>query len=563
MAAILAAFVSSLFFRGIGVNLIVLVATSGALLGALTLVGPARIVEAACRNRGASIAVGAAILVLVLNYEWSLSKDSTFAATWVLAALPLTLLVSSALDRNTRHRLPRAIVVLVAGLALVSLVRFVAYGERAHLPLIDPNNYATLMYLCWIPAVHGFLARAWSNAPSSTLRRAAEVSLSFLLLVALFATHSRTGTLVVVVAFVVWASIAVARRLTLSGTLAHLAAAAAAQAVVLISTPADFVSSRVASLGGGVSVRLDLIDAAWRMFLDHPTTGVGVLCFNLLYGAYRPISEQTTAGLFVHNDYVQLLAEGGMALAVLPVVLGAFAVVRLVQGLRHRDYGPRFVVAGYALAIGAACAHALVNFVFFSLPLCIVLGLLAALALGERPGSEVKAAGPLPIWSARTALAFGYVCFSFLLVDLMTLGVLQGQRGVPFAAMIRDDADKQLEYAGFARSVNTNRGLPVLSEAILLAMKSEAPGASPYLKVRVLADFREAAEVDPFNPLVYVAFSDFVASHGESLPLKAGETREELLIHGARPGSPVNVAVIDRLLELYSIPGAWATGMRC
>jgi len=36
---------------------------------------------------------------------------------------------------------------LVVGLAALSAYRFVVFGERAHQPLLDPNNYAALMYL--------------------------------------------------------------------------------------------------------------------------------------------------------------------------------------------------------------------------------------------------------------------------------------------------------------------------------------------------------------------------------------------------------------------------------
>ena len=60
-----------------------------------------------------------------------------------------------------------SVIALVVALAAISDVRFVLFGERAHQPLVDPNNYAALMYLVWIPLVHRHLSRA----AGATIRR--------------------------------------------------------------------------------------------------------------------------------------------------------------------------------------------------------------------------------------------------------------------------------------------------------------------------------------------------------------------------------------------------------
>src|SRR4029453_15915050 len=96
------------------------------------------------------------------------------------------------------------------------------------------------------------------------------------------------------------------------------------------------VDVAVGSLAMGTTIRLDLLRSAWEMFVDHPLTGGGLFCFGQMYGWYRAPSEQLTTGLFVHNDYLQFLAEGGVLLLVLPVGLLVFTGTRVASTLFNR-----------------------------------------------------------------------------------------------------------------------------------------------------------------------------------------------------------------------------------
>jgi len=57
-------------------------------------------------------------------------------------------------------------------------------------------------------------------------------------------------------------------------------------------------------------LRVDLINAAWLMFLDHPTLGIGFGNFNLNYGSYSQIFMNKQ--LMVHNIFMGALAETGI-----------------------------------------------------------------------------------------------------------------------------------------------------------------------------------------------------------------------------------------------------------
>jgi len=550
-ALLFIAFAASLFFHGTGANLVVLVASSACLLASMSVLG-ARGSEDGV-GLGIPTALGA-LAVLAINYQWSQSKDSSYAPTWVLAALPLAFVVAQRLEAAARATLRRACTALVAALACVSLARFVALGERAHLPLVDPNNYAALIYLVWIPFVHERIARGWRGDGSTRLARTIEVLASFAMLAALFATRSRAGSAIVAVAIAVWIGLALVRRLGLSRPLTHAGVAVIALAFVLVASPPMSVQGGVASLGMGGAIRLDLDTAALRMFLDHPLTGVGVFCFPLLYGAYRSPAEQLTAGLFVHNDYVQLLAEGGVLLLAFALVIACAAVVATLRGVRAPIDSKAFASLGTALAIGAACAHATINFVLYALPLATLLGILLGDVVERSRGpTRVERPGALRI-AIVASIAGGWLAWGYLALDLFTIGVFQGQPGVPFSAAVRSDPAAQLRYARAAQTLNEDRGIPVLAEAALLAQSALRPNAPGYLRERTLAKYREAIAVDPWNTLTYALMFDYVARLGPDVALADDERADALLLR-ALALDPVYAPAIDRLLALYDREG--------
>jgi O-antigen ligase len=552
IGALVAAVIVSLFFRGTGDAFAWLTLSVALLLTAASLIGWRGFGGAYVSSRGPVVLCVGALGVLAFGYQLSLSKDSSFAPTWVLAAMPIAALATLALDDLDRRRLAEGVFGVVGLLAAFSVVRFLAYGERAHLPLVDPNNFATLMYLIWIPFVHERLVDRFRGARPPARCVLLEVALAFLLLTALFATQSRAGTAVVAAALLVWVAIAALRRRSLLGVGLHLGVALAAFLVFWVVSPAELVATRVASLGTGAAARADLVGSALRIFADYPVAGIGAFCFSLVYGAYRAPTEQETAGLFVHNDYVQLLAEGGLLLAALPVVLG-FAVARAAwRGLAADVDGESFARSGLALALGAACAHALVNFVFYSLTLALVMGVLAAMLFAPVRDRVVSPpiSSPAHRWAFVAGVAFAWVAFAHLALDLVTAGVFQGQPGAPFAATIRQDPERQLRYARLAQTLNARRGIPVLGEAMILARRLDDAPASKVARERTLLTFRRAIRIDPWNPLAYVAMADFVRRHGEGLALEDQEAIEASLLT-ALALDPTYVPAIDRLIEFH------------
>src|SRR5262245_4918081 len=176
----------------ISTTLVCLALTAVALLAALVCVGPAAISERLAANRRAFGLALAVLGYLIVAYRLSIRPDSSFSASWVLAAAPLAFIAGSALMQNaTASRvLAISISALVIALAAISCARFVLLGERAHQPLADPNNYAALMYVVWIPLAHRYLTQGWRGERTAFVRHAWVLASSFVMILAIVATSS-------------------------------------------------------------------------------------------------------------------------------------------------------------------------------------------------------------------------------------------------------------------------------------------------------------------------------------------------------------------------------------
>lgn len=103
---------------------------------------------------------------------------------------------------------------------------------------------------------------------------------------------------------------------------------------------------------------------AWKVFLDHPFMGAGFDAFGAAFSRY-----DTWNGTFrveqVHNDYLQMLADGGVLGFACVVAFVVLLIGRGVRAIGHRSTGiERSIVTG-ALA---GCFGILIHS-FFDFPL--------------------------------------------------------------------------------------------------------------------------------------------------------------------------------------------------
>ena len=490
-------------------NAIVFLGCVFGLLCAASLTGSHRIASDLASYPLPSIVAILAIVLLGLNYQFSLSKDSSFAAALGLALLPLTFLLIRALGRwGWRVHMVLSLLVLV--FAVISLWHLVLHAQRPTLPLMDPNNYASLLYLALLPWMYVYLKRFWEGGRFAVTHHIAAHFGMFLLLATLFATQSRTSAVIVCVALALLLFVGVTgkRKLWPVFTIIVLALIAYPTVAGFLQTTSTFA---VDDLGRGYDVRAALNSAALNIFFEYPLTGAGIYVFSLLYRLGRDPSDQITTGVWVHNDYLQLLAEGGPILLAVLLCLVISTGWLFYRGLRRKELpGSEF---GVLMALGAVLAHAFVNFVLFVPVLAGFIGLSAALVPWQRAHSGWQHLQKRLQVLVRMLLAWGWVCFAYLMLDTFSAGVYQRQAGIPFTSPVYTDPVRLLAYSRIAQQLNGNRGIPVFAEAILHERRLTRAPDSEFLLDLTLYSYRRAMEVDPWNPEVLVRTYEFIQAH--------------------------------------------------
>ena len=281
-------------------------------------------------------------LVLWLSTTWA--RDTTLGDERVLAIAKafviyaLVMLLASSRQRVRQGAWTLVLAALVVGgLGLFQALAGtydqtfggLARVEHAHIygevfepriagPVGDPNFFAQLL----IPAVP--LALLLASSASSIRESVAALGSAGVVTAAVVMTYSRGGALALGVVLAVWL-------LGQGVSPRRFAVGAAALAVLLLLLPSDFTrrltTFRQFAPGSGGVLRLDssfeqrrvLATTAWRMFLDHPLTGVGAGNYTLLY---RPYTEETgsvvleheefDAPHYPHNLYLEVAAETGL-----------------------------------------------------------------------------------------------------------------------------------------------------------------------------------------------------------------------------------------------------------
>ena len=537
-------------YYGPGVNLAFLVY---ALLGpALLLVSSSGqlVGQALMQYRGLTLALGGTvILILVHQLCFTISAESGLPAALVLGTVPLFMLLGMS-EHN--GRVLAGYTCLVFLFAAVSVYESVVSGTRAHLPFADPNNYVTLIYLAWLPFVH---ERLGSEQPSTGYAPVVLFVVSLVFCVAILATSSRFGWLVIAGAACYWGLQGILQRV--NWRLYSITVTAMLLAVIVHFLPAtgngtDVVAAEIGALAADQpSHRWLLIEAAWQLASEHGwMTGTGLYSFSLLYPGVRSLQEQNTAGIFVHNDYLQVFQEGGLLLSLPLIALVGVVVVRLVRQVFTRgSWQPRL---GYLVAAGVALIHANLNFVFYILPLAMMLGFVLGRGLAvestrgaeSSPDNKVRAA----------AVAFPAVLMVALIsvaVDAFSLGVLSGQKAMPGVASVRDDANTALSYTEGVLAIKPDRGLVAFGRVKLLqATLGSEDGYSVAASAKIDEAYRQALSVDPWNPGVYVDYHDFLLRQGEATLQRRTE-----LLQRAADLVPYDVDIAVRAMATYHAAG--------
>jgi O-antigen ligase len=266
-------------------------------------------------------------------------------------------------------------------------------------PFINRNHFAGWMAMV-LPVVAAYsfglaqrFARSEVNGVSGWMRwggseegnRYILVSTSVLIMgVALVLTQSRSGMASLAVAFAVLGSFLVSnvrgRWRVIAMTYLALVLAGA-----VVWAGADLVTARFGRASSEISGRLSAWRDTVRIVRDFPVFGAGVGA----YGQAMLVYQTGGRGLMyaeAHNDYLQLLAEGG---ALLAAAVLAFVSV-CAAGIRNRlrsgqdDVLTYWVRRGAVAGLAGAAAQSLVEFSLQMPGNAVLFAVLAAIAL-HRP----------------------------------------------------------------------------------------------------------------------------------------------------------------------------------
>ncbi len=273
--------------------------------------------------------------------------------------------------------------------ARVLMIRDNTGGGSPYGPFVNRNHFALAMELT-VPALLAVLAAAARHIriPGEG-RRAATVAIlaagsgTVIAVAALLRSGSRGGALFLAAALTVTLPLWVRRRRrTPWRRVAILAAVIGVGAVALAwyQLPAlgDRFQELIALEGVDGNTRLDLWDGAVHLWHRSPVVGCGLGAFPFANGLDKPPTAQLVLR-HVHNDWLELLADGGLLGGlVLLLLVGGLATALWPGRLRERRFEHRYALAAAAAALVAVGLHEAVGFGLRT----PINGLLAAVWLG-------------------------------------------------------------------------------------------------------------------------------------------------------------------------------------
>ncbi len=361
----------------------------------------------------------------------SINPDATARALVLLVGMTLLLGgLTRLLNVTGARRLVGWIVAFGTALALFGIIQYAVLGDHAFGgmriygfwrpmnllttpfgPFVNKNHFAGWM-LMGLPLALG-LALGWaeraqqngghgwrhgllwlSSPEGGKLQMAALATL--LMGVSLLMTRSRSGIAGFVLSMTI-AGVVVGKRFG-TGRFRWLAMGALALLLVGVFTFAGAdVADRFAS--GSVGLRRVIWRDSAAVLRDFPLVGTGLNSFGTAMLSYQT-TQRDTHFQEAHNDYLQILVEGGLLVA----VPAAVALVMLVRAIRRRFAMHQDDSMAYWRRVGATTglvAIGLQSLVEFSLQMpgnavfCVVL---MAIALHEPPArsSSSRRSAPAP-----------------------------------------------------------------------------------------------------------------------------------------------------------------------
>lgn len=317
-----------------------------------------------------TLAVVGFVLWMLVALYWHPVVFQGVIYNWRLAIFFCALVVTAYLlqedDINTT-----LILLFTIGLAigLLTIYQTLIAGESATGLFINKNNNGAFLNLFVLPLMSFLLFRENSGV------RLFITCIAFVLLFfALLQVVSRGALIAMSIATFMVIVVAVKER--------RLKGIALVSMLALLAVAADAFFSTVELRGDLQSApRWHLYASTVEMIMDSQWYGAGNGMWRYLYPAYRNIQEISSAGIFVHNDYLQFLYELGIpGLTLLSVFAVTFSHKTYLL-VKENDLDKASLYLGLYSAIAAVAIHSIVTFNLYISSILLVLGFYSGVLL--------------------------------------------------------------------------------------------------------------------------------------------------------------------------------------
>lgn len=330
-------------------------------------------------------------------WPWTVAPQRTLDA--VLSLLPPFMVLLIVASASARDR--RSILRMIAGFGLLSVavgagqlagagegpLQFYSPGEPGVLFGFQANRNAQVDVLLITTLA---LAAGWSvSAAKSRTALGAMLIVGLVLVLGAVLTGSRAGIALIPVT-VGWVIYLLRRERVVSTLRIKLWQWLALCAAVIVAGFAAWQTKAIAKVLARFDFTGEYRPDIWRdtvfVIEQYWPVGSGVGTFTrVISGAERLEAVGTTVSNRAHNEYLELLLEGGIPLALCWTLAAGLVFAGLWRALRGRNVLPIGQAVFAAGTFSLVLSHSLVDYPFRSMALVSLIAVAAALVLAPRP----------------------------------------------------------------------------------------------------------------------------------------------------------------------------------
>ncbi|MBB3359954.1 MULTISPECIES: O-antigen ligase family protein [unclassified Novosphingobium] len=354
--------------------------------------------------------------------SWSLAPGRSLQNLLdVLAPLAALLLLATA---STRHRIVvlRLLVAVALCNALLGIAQFGAGADAAPIIFqtthrgvavglfVNRNHTAVFLMVGMLLSVLPGVVRLAGRDEGGAVQAVRAVIVSVLAL-SVLATLSRSGVFLLPVALVAAALLARPRRLRLHWMIIAGLGCVIAMALIVQTAPVQELAARYASAAD--DARFDYWRNTWLAVRDSFPLGTGFGSFQKVYQTFEPLNQLSPATVNkAHNDFLQLLLEGGVAgLALLAMAVGLIGFQVVLARRRAGDRFERRLPVAVAVSLGIIAGASSVDYPLYGAAMSTTAGALIGLLAPSPSRKRRSDITPRERW-ARIAGGGALICLT-------------------------------------------------------------------------------------------------------------------------------------------------------